>query len=145
MKKGDIQGLVFLLVMLSVLFGIAFFVPRNEQAPNVVVPKEIAEASVAAGEQGADGLAVTYSLSTPGFVSLHRAMGDAPGEILGQVYVPAGEQQSVILPTSGAVGPAILLLFADDGDGVFSVGKDQPLVHDGVSVRDEVVLSAAGL
>jgi hypothetical protein len=97
MKQGDVQGLVMVIGMLTVLFGLVFLVPRGV-APQDIIPQEIASAAVAVSEPTAEGLPVTYTLETDGFVSVHRAMGDAPGEIVGQVAVPAGAEQRVVVP-----------------------------------------------
>lgn len=144
MKKGDWQGLGMLFGMLVIFLGVIFLIPKRDQV-SVFSTQEMPTAQVEVLNQTTDGLLIKVSTERAGFLSLHRAMGAAPGEILRQVKVPEGAQREVLVPAEGLEGPVIVLLFADDGDGVFEIGQDLPVVRDGLSVRAETILRNSGL
>lgn len=139
MKRGDFEGFLYLGGMLAAFLGIVFLVPRGTHVQQDIIPLDMPTAALAVEAVVDAGLSISYTVERDGFVSVHRAMGDAPGEILGQMRVEKGTGE-VTVPTADAVGPVTVLFFADDGDGVFALGVDRPVVRDGVSVRTEAVL-----
>jgi hypothetical protein len=144
MKKGDWQGLAMLLGMFLLFAGVIFLIPRGGGVTgSSSVDMKTAELSII--KQSAEGLEIDFSIEGAGFLSIHRAMGDAPGEILKQVAVFDGEGQVMTVPVEGLEGPVILLLFSDDGDGVFERGVDLPVQREGVSVRAEAILKNGSL
>ena len=139
MKKDDIIGGVILLI---VILGIGMFLYLAKSAPELSYgPIEIAGSSIAATAPGNGEVDVTVTLMEPGFITIHRAVGNAPGPIIGSSgLVSVGENVSVTILVSepmNAGSPYIALLHADNGDGKLVISQDMPVTSNGVSVRSD--------
>jgi hypothetical protein len=71
-----------------------------------------------------------------GWLVIHAANGDEPGDVLGYVAVPAGESQNVVVKVSAIPAKMIVMLHVDKGvAGKFEFpGDDTPLMLDGKPV-----------
>ena len=143
MKKNDIIGGVFLLVAIFAI-GIFFFFARS--APGLSYgPVEIAGSSISAIAPGDGEVDVIATLIKPGFVTIHKSIGGAPGPIIGSTgLINAGENFSVSILTSEAMEAGltyIALLHVDNDDGTLIISQDMPVTSNGVSVRADFTVA----
>lgn len=84
---------------------------------------------------------LNVDLAVPGFVSIHEAMGEAPGKVMGvSDYLTTGSYGgiNIFLSEEMILGNTyIALLHADDGDGMFDIQKDMPVEVNGEVVRPD--------
>ena len=81
MKKDDIFGGVILLI---VILGIGMFLYLAKSAPELSYgPVEIAGSAIAATAPGDGEVDIVVTLIKPGFITIHRTIGSAPGPIIG--------------------------------------------------------------
>ncbi len=141
MKKDDIIGGAFLL---AAILGLgAFFLFANNAPQLTYGPVEIAGSTITATASGDGEVEVTATLIEPGFVTIHRSIGGAPGPIIGSSgYIEVGTDVAMTLMLSELMETGttyIALLHVDDGDERFVVSEDMPVTSDGVSVRADFI------
>lgn len=144
MKKDDIVGGVILLIVIVVIASFFMFArPAQELS---YAPVEIAGSSIAATAPGDGEVDITVTLVKPGFVTIHKSIGGAPGPIIGSTgLINAGENFSVSILTSEAMEVGltyIALLHVDNEDGKLIISQDMPVTSNGVSVRADFNVSA---
>ena len=143
MQKGDLAGLV---IVVAMLVGIALFFVLAKQAPKVIyAPTEIAGSEVTVGElASANSVKITAEIKQAGFVAIHQAIGEAPGPIVGQSeLLAAGSYVDFVIEATESLEPPaehFILLFVDDGDGVFESGIDLPVMSDGQVIKRKLNL-----
>ena len=143
MQKGDWLGL---LTVIAILVGIGlFFAYAPEAKPDVYAPVEVTGSSVTVGAQtGEQSVRVTAEVKQPSFITVHQALGEAPGPVIGVSgllapgsYAPLSIALPVpIVPTNDY----FILMFLDDGDGVFEAGVDLPIMSDGQVIKVKLSL-----
>lgn len=143
MRKGDVAGLV--IVMLLLLGLGAFFVYAPQAPQEIYAPVEITGSSLSTGTVVDEHtVQVSAELKQPGFVTVHQAVGAAPGPLVGQTDLLApGSYPELHVPTTAALQPPgeyLLLLFVDNGNHVFEPGIDLPVMSDGQVVKQPVNL-----
>lgn len=141
MKKDDIIGGVFLLVA---ILGLGAFFLFAKNAPQLSYgPVEIAGSTIAAIAAGDGEAEVTATLVEPGFVTIHRSIGGAPGPIIGSSgYIEAGTDVTMTLVLSELMETGttyIALLHVDNGDKRFVTEDDMPVTSSGASVRADFI------
>lgn len=143
MQKGDIVGVV---IVGAVLVSIAVFLGLAPKAPVFVyAPIEVTGSSVFEVMRiGEVSVQVSAAIKQAGFVTLHQAIGDAPGPIIGQsLLLQPGDYTSLVLEATQPLTPDndyYVLVFADDGDGVYEAGVDLPVMSDGQVIKQKLPL-----
>jgi hypothetical protein len=143
MLKSDWIGVVTVGVILLGLAGLLFLAP--EAPTSIYAPVEVTGSSVASGAQaGEQSIRVSAEVKQNGFVTVHRAVGEAPGPIIGAsaLLVP-GTYASLTLEVSEALSPLenyFILLFLDDGDGIYEPGVDLPVMSNGQVIKEKLSL-----
>lgn len=141
MKKDDIFGGVILLIVIA---AIGLFLYFAKSAPELNYgPVEIPGSAIM-GVTTMDGyVQVTVATKKPGYITLHRSIGGAPGSIVGiSGLVSIGDDWIVPITPSEILEKGltyIALLHVDNGDGIFRVNDDMPVVSNDVSVRSDFV------
>lgn len=137
MKKGDIFGLVSLVVMLGGLAALFAFAPERSEV--VFAPIEVKGSALVLVEAGEPGVVVDAVLGKSGFITLHSMIGNAPSTILASSdFLEEGIHSALTLSVSGglALGEGyVMLMVADDGDGVYEPGVDRPVMVNGEVIR----------
>lgn len=145
MQKGDLLGLVFLgggMVLLAAFFLFANDAPELAYAP-IDIPGSAM--SVAEGQSSLTSVDVHVTLVKPGFVTLHRAISEAPGPIIGTSALLDAGEQTITIALEEPMTPGfayIALLHVDNGDGTFAANDDMPVAVDGSVLRSD--MKAAG-
>lgn len=143
MKKDDIFGGVILLIVIA---AIGLFLYFARPAPELAyAPVEIAGSLIAATAPGDGEVDITTTLIKPGFVTIHKSIGSAPGPIIGSTGLIAVGENSVTILTSELMEPGssyIALLHVDNGDGKLVISQDMPVTSGGASVRADFKVSA---
>lgn len=143
MQKGDYIGLV---IVVTILIGIGLFFAYAPKAPVIVyAPVEVTGSSVVIGaETNERSVQVSAEIKQPGFVTVHEAIGEAPGPVIGQSpLLTVGSHSNLIVDTTVGLQPTydyFVLLFVDDGDGVYESGIDLPVMSDGQVIKQKVTL-----
>ncbi len=137
MKKGDIFGGVILLIVIAM---IGLFMYFAKSAPELSYgPVDLSGSVLQAIPDSTTEVTIGGTLVKSGFVTIHQAMGTAPGEIVGTSgLIAAGAFSDVVIHLTKPMeyaGPYIALLHVDNGDGVFVVNDDMPVTSNGASVR----------
>lgn len=138
LQKGDVIGLGMVLAVIGFIALFFLFAPK---APEVVyAPKEVAGARLEVMTSTLAASTFTVVAPEAAFVTVHEAVGEAPGPVLGvsEILAPSPEPRVIQLDlgeTSWPPTKLIALLFSDDGDGVFEAGIDLPIATNGVVVR----------
>lgn len=145
MKRNDLVGLLMLTVFLGGVLALAVLAPQSE--PKVYGPVEVPGSALAIlpnQEAGASEIQVNATLGEPGFVTVHQAVGEAPADVLGvSAFLFAGEHSDLSVPlitTTEAATRYFVLMFVDDGDGVYESGVDLPVKVDGVVIKEKLEL-----
>lgn len=137
MKKADIQGGIMLLVTILLIGGFFLFAKTVPQL--TYGPVEITGSTLAATPNSDLEVTVSGTFLKPSFVTIHQAMGTAPGDIVGTSnLIPAGTTDSIVVHLTKPMvyaGPYVALLHADNGDGAFVVKDDLPVTSDSKTVR----------
>lgn len=145
MKKGDIFGLVSLVVMLGAMAALFAFAPERSEV--AFTPIEVEGGALVLIEAGEPGVVVDAVLGKPGFITLHDTIGDAPSTILvASDLLDEGIHSAITLAVPGGLDPLlnyVMLMVADDGDGVYEPGVDRPVMVNGEVIRVPVELSAS--
>ncbi len=144
MTKGD--GLVAgaIVVLLAALGYVFFFANTAPSGGDLgYVPVDVPGAQMLESYAAStEAMNVTVDIPVGSWVTVHAAIGEAPGPIIGQSgFIPAGRMMTSMkispLMTSGTT--YIVLVHKDDGDGLFDINKDLPISVDGNVMRADVV------
>ncbi len=137
MTKQDIQGGVILLIVILVIGG--FFVFAKETPQLDYGPVEIAGSVITGKPTSNMSVDVSGTFLKDSFITIHQAMGEAPGEIIGtSQLIKAGSTETFSIPLTKPMvyaGPYLALLHVDNGDGVFVIKDDMPVTSGGKTVR----------
>jgi hypothetical protein len=140
MKKGDIFGLVCTVGMLGGLAALFAFAPQRSEV--AFQPVEVEGSALVLLEAGEPGAVVDAVLGKPGFITLHDTIGDAPSTILASsAFLEDGIHSALTLSVPGGLDPEggyVMLMVADDGDGVYEPGVDRPVMVNGEVIRVSV-------
>lgn len=143
MQKGDWIGLVIVGGMLT---AIGLFLLLAKQVPQVTyAPVEITGTSVSAtAVAGEPTVHLSAEVKQPSFIAIHQALGDAPGPVIGHSpLIAVGTHENLTVETTEALQTGtdyFVLMFADDGDGVFEAGVDLPIMSGGQVVKQRLSL-----
>lgn len=140
MQKGDVTGLVIVGILLA---GIGMFFAFAKPAPEVAyVPVEITGTSVTLGEVMDTTVVVAGEIRQPGFITLHQAIGEAPGPIVAvSPLLAVGIYDRLELEATEellSAGGYYVLVFVDNGDGVYEPGVDLPVMSNGEVIKIKV-------
>lgn len=139
MKKDDIFGGVILFIVIA---AIGLFLYFAKPAPELGYgPVELTGSTLQATPNSTTEVTISGALVKAGFVTIHQAMGAAPGEIVGvSGVIAAGMLADTVVYLTKPMeyaGPYVALLHVDNGDGVFVVKDDMPVTSNGASVRTD--------
>lgn len=125
----------------------AFFVFAPKSSPTSYAPQDIGGSLLYISSGSTlDALHFDATLAKPGFITIHQAVGPAPGPIAGvSSLIEAGTYEDFAVPVSSLTpsGGYVALLFVDNGDGVFVSGEDMPVSSEGRVVRVDFKAPAA--
>lgn len=143
MKKDDIFGGVILLIVIA---AIGLFLYFAKSAPELSYgPVEVAGSKIAAAAPGDGEVDITVTLIKPGFITIHKSMGGAPGPIIGSSgLIAVGENTLVTILTSELMEAGltyVALLHVDNGDEKLVISQDMPVTSNGASVRADFKIS----
>lgn len=144
MTKADglVAGvIVVLLAGLAFMFFSADTVSRGNDlryAPIDIPGAQILEAYAVSSEV----MNVVVDIPVASWVTVHVAIGEAPGPVIGQSeYIAPGKRTASMsinpLMVSGMT--YIVLVHNDDSDGLFDINKDLPISVDGTVLRADVI------
>lgn len=130
-------------LFLLILLGLLFLLAPKETPP--YAPVDVGGGAIIVGDQPfIDIVILDAELITPGFITVHKAIGDAPGAVIGESkYLETGvyaNMQIVLLEMMIPGETYITLLHTDDGDQVFDIQRDLPVMVDGQVVRPSFVV-----
>jgi hypothetical protein len=143
MQKGDWLGVVIVVVLLG---GVAAFLAWAPDAPiSVYAPVEVTGSSVTVGAQaGEESVRVSAEVKRNSFVTVHKAIGDAPGPIVGaSALLTPGTHAPLTIELNEPLVPLdayFILMFLDDGDGVYESGIDLPIMSEGQVIKEKLSL-----
>lgn len=136
-----VVGPAIILAGLAYLFFAAEQQPSNElgYVPVEVPGAQMLEAYAASSE----AMNVIVDIPVGTFVTVHTAVGQAPGPIIGNSgYLDPGKVMASMriepLMTSGAT--YIVIVHKDNGDAKYVTADDLPIMVDGVVLRADVVM-----
>lgn len=139
-KKEDVTGLVILVVMMLVVAAFFVFAPNTPEIS--YRPVEATGSSLSVVDPDADHLSeiqIDAVIKTPGFITFHQAIGQAPGEVVGKSdYLEPGEYKNLIIKLAQPLeidNQYFALMFKDDGDKVYRAGVDLPVMNDGAVIK----------
>lgn len=138
MKKGDIFGLVILLVMIGLMACFFIFAPESNNVQNQArVDGSVIENITVHNEHT---VTLTVTAMTASFVTLHETISTAPGPIIAvSPRINAGEHIDIDLGVASGLQKGssyIVLMVKDDGDGVYEPGIDLPIVSGDSVVKE---------
>ena len=143
MQKGDVFGLV---IVITLLVGIGiFFAYAPKASPDVYAPVEITGSAVTSVAQTDDNaVQVSAEVKREGFVTVHQAIGEAPGPVIGHSpLLTVGTHTDLVIETTEgllSLNDYFVLLFVDDGNGVYEAGVDLPVMSNGVVIKERLSL-----
>lgn len=139
MTKQDIQGGVILLIVILLIGG--FFLFAKETPQLAYGPVEITGSVIVAKPTSNMNVDVSGAFIKDSFITIHQAMGEAPGEIIGiSQLIKAGSTETFSIPLTKPMvyaGPYLALLHVDNSDGTFVVKDDMPVTSGGKTVRSD--------
>ncbi|EKD47075.1 MAG: hypothetical protein ACD_66C00236G0001 [uncultured bacterium] len=141
--KNDILGVIIIVILLA---GFGLFLAYSPQAEPAFGPVELSGGSIMVEDQvSEEEIFLAVELVEPGFVSVHEAMGDAPGAMVAaSELLPAGSYDRLLLTPVAPLMPGqiyITILHMDDGDGLFDLKLDKAVSVDGAVVRPSFKVS----
>lgn len=141
MKKDDLIGGALLL---AALLGLGAFFVFAEPAPELAYgPVDVPGSLVTAEARSDREVAISATVIEPGFVTIHRSIGAAPGPIIGtSAYMLPGTIVDLPIALTETTEPGltyIALLHVDNGDERFVSEDDMPVTSGGASVRADFV------
>jgi hypothetical protein len=147
MKKEDLTGLIILLAMIAIIAAFFLFAPN---APELAYkPVEVTGSSLTVAEPDLEHLGeihVDAVIKTPGFITFHEAIGQAPGGVVGSsTYLLPGEYKDLVIPLARPLesdNQYFALLFKDNGNKVYDAGVDLPIMSDGAVIKVHIVTPA---
>lgn len=144
LQKGDWLGVAIVIALLVGIGAFIAFAPKTEV--RVYAPVEVTGSAVTLGEVMADAttVPVTAEIKQEGFVTVHRAIGEAPGPLIGRSpLLSIGSHPDLLVPTTEPISPPgefFVLLFVDDGDGIYEPGVDLPVMSNGTVIKEKISL-----
>ncbi len=137
-KKSDIIVLVVILACIAGL-GALFFAAPPAKPDYVPVDAPGSTLAITPGASWANMQLFTVNLVKGGFITIHDAIGKAPGPIVATSgYLDPGLHDGTGVRLTTPLDPTkdyIALLHADNGDQVFTVADDLPVSVDGTVLR----------
>ena len=140
MRLNDVLGLLAGIVVLGGLGAYFLWSPegtRVEYVPTEVTGSQVTEIQVA--DDGRSVL-IDANIEQAGFLTINAALGEAPGPALASSeLLEPGEYDGVqveVEPSLDASGEYFVLMFVDDGDGVYEPRIDLPVMSDGQVIKE---------
>ncbi len=137
-KKTDIVVLVVILAAITGL-GVLFFAAPPAKPDYVPVDVPGSTLAITPGASWANMQMFTVNLVKDGFITIHEAIGKAPGPIIATSgFLDHGLHEGTGVRLTTPLDPSkdyIALLHVDNGDQVFSVTDDLPVSVDGQVLR----------
>ena len=140
MKKEDLTGLVILLAIIAIIAAFFIFAPNASELSYKPVEVTGSQLTVAEPDLGHLGeITVDATVKTPGFITFHEAIGQAPGPVVGtSAYLETGQYQGLVIKLQQPLEPDnqfFALLFKDGGNKVFDLGVDLPVMSNGAVIK----------
>ncbi|HCC83569.1 TPA: hypothetical protein DEP96_01850 [Candidatus Uhrbacteria bacterium] len=139
-KKADLVVLAVILVVIAGL-GALFFAAPTAPVGLGYVPVDVPGSTLAItpGASWANMQLFTVNLGKGGFITIHDAIGSAPGPIIATSgYLDPGLHDGTGVRLNTPLDPTksyIALLHVDNGDQLFNVTDDLPVSVDGTVLR----------
>lgn len=145
--KNDILGVIIIIVLLA---GFGLFLAYSPEADSGFGPVELAGGSIVVEDQDSENeIYLAVELVEPGFVSIHEAMGDAPGVMVASSeLLPAGSYDRLLITPVEPLLPGqtyITILHMDDGNGLLDLKQDKPVSVNGEVVRPSFKVNTTNL
>lgn len=141
MMRENIVTVSAVVLGLGLLGYIVFFAPKAPEVNFGAV--EVPGTVFTEYSETSEGvITVKGEMGAPGFVTVHKSIGGAPGAIIGQSgYLENGPfMASMVAQEKVMPGDTyIILAYKDDGDASLQVDPDMPIKVDGKVVRGEVI------
>lgn len=144
MKKGDWVGLGSVVIIVA-LGGLLFFYAQYEASRALIfAPQEVPGSALVVQDVQENAILTSGTFGVPSFITVHTKVGDAPGPLVGvSSLLEQGIQTNITVQTTEALTPNasyVLLMIADDGDGVYEAGVDRPVMVNGQVIRVPIAL-----
>lgn len=142
MKKGDAIFLAIMVLLVAGLGALFAFAPKSP----VYAPVELTGSTMTATSTADYRVDAWVTLKQPGFVTIHESIGGAPGPVAAtSMYLETTSVVSSIAvdPPLNVGAPYVALLHVDNGDGVFVMEEDLPVMSDGRVVRSDFAVEKA--
>ncbi len=136
MKKGDAIFLASVVLLVAGLGALFAFAPQTP----VYAPVELTGSTMTATSSADYRVDAWVQLQQPGFVTVHESFGGAPGAVVAvSMYMDTTSVVTSIAvdPPLNVGAPYIALLHVDNGDHVFVMEDDLPVMSDGTIVRSD--------
>ncbi|MFA5946509.1 MAG: hypothetical protein WC813_00605 [Patescibacteria group bacterium] len=146
-KKEDATGLVILFVMMVI---IATFFVLAPNAPEISYrPVEETGSALIVVDPTLDNLGeihVSATVKTPGFITFHEAIGQAPGGVVGvSEYLQPGEYKDLVITPLRPLerdNQYFALMFKDGGNHKYDLGVDLPIMSNGAVIKVHFITPA---
>src|SRR3989339_1774157 len=137
MQKISYSGFI-IIAGIIIIIGL-FFLTDTDRSPTYA-PVDVGGGEIRVSDQKLiDIVSLSVDLSAPGFISIHKSIGEAPGKVIGvSNYLIVGSYGGIIIVLQEMMTEGetyIALLHVDDGDGLFDIQKDLPVQVNGEVVR----------
>ncbi len=134
------MGLILVLGMLGAIASLFIFAPERSEI--AFTPLEVPGSALVLIASHESGVVVDAVLGQPGFLTIHELVGTAPGPLAGVSDLLDEGIHSAFSVFGGlrVTSDYVMLMVADDGDGVYEAGVDRPVMVDGQVIRVPVSL-----
>lgn len=135
-----------LVIPFVIVGGLVLLLTKAPAAPELAyIPVEYTGSQVITEGQPAGAQAIISSVTakTASFITVHESLSGAPAQIIGNsALLPVGEYTNIAIPLTQDTLPGyryIVLMMADDGDGVYEPGIDLPVMSEGQVIKRDFV------
>ncbi len=140
LKKEDWVGVVIVGAVIVIIAAFFFFAPTASPIAYQPVEETGSALSVAAPtSKTLSDITVDATLKVPGFITFNEAIGQAPGQTVGQSqFLQAGDYHGLVIHLSVPLemnNQYFGLLFKDDGNKTYDPGVDLPVMSNGQPIK----------
>lgn len=139
LKSGDWAGLIAVLVVIGGLAAFFVWAPSQDSRA-IYTPVNYDGSQVTVLSSTGNEFRADVMQKTSGFITIHEAIGEAPGPLIGvsDLLAADGALQTVNIKTTKELEDGVAyfsLMIEDDGDGVFEPGVDRPISSTGEVIK----------
>ncbi|MBU0613764.1 hypothetical protein KJ766_00560 [Patescibacteria group bacterium] len=145
LKISDYLNVVLVFIAV-VAMGLFFRFAQRAEVEFAYRPIEVEGSSVTVENQTKpDKVVLGAILPSSGFITVHESLSGAPAEVIGvSEFIESGIYGGYIIDLSQNMiegSRYITLLHLDDGDGIFDMNNDLPVMSGGAVVRPDFVFT----